>query len=100
MSAPQRIALEAIDHSPPPWTLQGWVDPEVGDDARERNREALTDPQLTRRFRRRYPLSRRNEYDEMVRALGYVWDCPVDHTANVTGYCCPSCGRGRSAAGG
>jgi hypothetical protein len=100
MSAPVRIALESFDHYPPPWTLHGSVDLDVGDDVRKANHVALTAPGLTRRFRRHHPWSRRAEYDAMVRALGYVWDCPVDHTANVTGYCCPSCGRGRSAAGG
>jgi hypothetical protein len=100
MSASDRGSAEFFGPYPPPWTLQGWADPDIGDDVRESTREALTDPRLTRRFRRHRPLSRRAEYDEMVRVLGYVWDCPVDQTANVTGYCCPGCGRGRSAAGG
>jgi hypothetical protein len=93
MSGRDEIAM------PRPWTLGGAVDPEVDDDARERIRSALTDARLARRFRRQHPLLFGADYDEMVRVLGYVWDCPIDHTANVTGYCCPRCGRGRSAAG-
>jgi hypothetical protein len=38
------------------------------------------------------------DYDEMVRLLGYLWDCPHDRTANVTGYCCVRCGRSRQDA--
>jgi hypothetical protein len=99
MTGPQRLAAERLAPEPPPWTLRGWPDPDVSDDVRRRNREALTDPELARRFRRQRPLSVGADYDEMVRVLGHVWDCPVDHTANVTGYCCPGCGRGRAEAG-
>lgn len=84
----------------PPWTLEGGIDLDVADEVRDRIRVYLTDPQLERRFRRRYPLWRRAEYDEMIRALGYVWDCPRDRTANATGYCCAACGQGRTVAGG
>ena len=90
----------AHDQWPPPWTIEGGIDPAFADDVRARNHAHLTDPQLVRRFRRRYPLWRRADYDEMIRALGYVWDCPHDRTANVTGYRCVTCGRGRAQAGG
>ena len=79
------------------WTL-GEVDLDVGDDVRVRSHAHLTDPRLEARFRRRFPL-RRAGYDEMVRALGHVWDCPADGAANVTGFCCAVCGRGRAQAG-
>ena len=38
-------------------------------------------------------------YDEMVRLLGYVWDCSHDGTANVTGHRCATCRRTRAAEG-
>src|SRR3954469_4931781 len=82
-----------------PWTL-GDVDPDVGEDVRMRSHAQLTDPRLEAHFRRRFPSRRRAGYDEMVRALGYVWDCPADGAANVTGFCCAVCGRGRTRAGG
>lgn len=88
------------EHVLPPWTIEGDIDPRFGDEVRTRHHALLTDPQLQMRFRRRHPLSRRAEYDQMIRALGYVWDCPNDGTVNVTGYCCAVCGRGRADAGG
>jgi hypothetical protein len=36
----------------------------------------------------------------MIRALGYVWDCPIEGTANVTGYRCATCKRTLAEAGG
>jgi hypothetical protein len=99
MTGRDEIANTAAELEPRPWTLGGAVDPEVDDDVRGRVHTALTDPQLARRFRRQHPLLLGADYEEMVRVLGYVWDCPVDQTANVTGYCCPRCGRGRSAGG-
>jgi hypothetical protein len=100
MSCWRGIGLEPSDDEPRPWTLVGAVDLAVDEVVRQRSHAALTDPELTRRFRRRYPLWRRADYDDMVRALGYVWDCPYDGTANVTGHCCASCGRARAQAGG
>ena len=79
---------------------RGGPDPRFGDEVRDRHHELLADPLVQLRFRRRYPLWRRAEYDEMIRALGYVWDCPHDRTANVTGFRCAVCGRGRAEAGG
>ena len=79
-----------------PWTLEGPVDLDFDDEVRERNRRQLTDPHLTRRFRRKHPLRFGATYDEMVRALDCVWDCPDDGTANVTGFCCATCGRARA----
>src|SRR4051794_15405491 len=99
MSAPHWSAAESSEPDPRPWTIEGARDPDVGDRARAHIHAALTDPRLTERFRRRYPLWRRAEYDDMVRALGYVWDCRVDQTANVTGYHCARCGRPRAQVG-
>ena len=82
-------------HGSRPWTLEGDFDPAYDDAEREHNHRLLTDPLLRVRFRRRFPLRWPRGYDDMVRALGCVWDCPDDGTANVTGYCCASCGRSR-----
>ena len=57
----------------------------------------LTDPSLVGAFRARFPDGQVADYDEMVRALGYVWDCPQDGAANVTGFRCALCGRTRAA---
>lgn len=83
-----------------PWSIAGGPDPDFHASARASARERLTDPELTTRFRRRFPTHRRADYDEMVRALGYVWDCPIERTANVTGYRCATCKRTRAGAGG
>jgi hypothetical protein len=81
---------------PRPWTLEGDYDPAYDDDQRELHHRLLTDPFLAAEFRRRFPLRRRPGYELMVRALGCVWDCPDDGTANVTGYCCAACGQPRT----
>jgi hypothetical protein len=83
----------------PPWAL-GAPDPAYGDGTRAQNHAALTDARLSQWFERRFPLHRRADYEEMVRALDYVWDCPHDGSANVTGFACALCGRGRAAASG
>ena len=81
-----------------PWTLSGDPDPDYDDEERRRTHSRLTDPALAERYRRR---RRRHsaDYDEMVRSLGYVWDCRRDLAANVTGYRCSVCGATRRAAG-
>jgi hypothetical protein len=79
-----------------PWTIEGPVDLDFDDETRERNRSQLTDPRFKHRFRRKHPLRVRADYDEMVRALGFAWDCPADGTVNVTGFCCATCGRARA----
>jgi hypothetical protein len=58
----------------------------------------LTDPELLTRFRRRFPRRTNTHYDEMVRLLNYVWDCPRDRTANVVGVRCGDCGQTRATA--
>ena len=88
----------ALVQGPRPWTLEGDFDPTYDDAARAHYRRLLTDPRLTSRFRRRFPLRFGRDYDAMIRALGAVWDCPDDATANVTGYCCAVCGRSRPEA--
>jgi len=81
-----------------PWTVSGGVDPDVADADRRRHHGLLTDPGLLTRFRRHFPQHDGVDYDEIVRLLDYVWDCPHDGTANVTGYRCGHCGRTRAQA--
>ena len=81
-----------------PWTLAAEADPDFDEAARTAHHAQLTDPQLRRRFRRRFPARIDPDYDEMVRALALVWDCRHDGTANVTGYCCATCGGRRATA--
>jgi hypothetical protein len=82
-----------------PWTAAGGADLDYDDITRTVHRALLTDPNLLTCFRRRFPEERDADYDRMVRLLGYVWDCPHDGTANVTGCRCAVCGRTRAAAG-
>src|SRR6478735_2072528 len=79
-----------------PWTCAGDPDPGFEEAARQSHRTLLTDPNLLTCFRRRFPAHREADYDEMVRLLGWVWDCGWDGTANVTGHCCARCGRPRA----
>ena len=81
-----------------PWSCAGAPDPDFVEADRQTHRTLLTDDRLLLCFRRRFPEHREADYDEMVRWLGWVWDCPRDRTANVTGYCCARCGRTRAAA--
>jgi hypothetical protein len=81
-----------------PWTLAGGADPDFSEVDRNAHHMLLTDPQLFCCFRRHFPDRGQIDYDEMVRCLDYVWDCPDDATANVTGYRCGSCGRTRAKA--
>ena len=83
-----------------PWTLGGGEDPDIGDATRVRHHALLTDPELLSCFRRCFPDRADATYDEMVRLLGYVWDCPADGFANVVGYRCRGCGRRRAQAVG
>jgi hypothetical protein len=75
-----------------PWTIAGGKDPDHGDATRVRHHALLTDPELLSCFRRRFPARADADYDEMVRVLGYVWDCD-DGFANVVGFRCGGCGR-------
>src|SRR3954471_8713026 len=81
-----------------PWTASGGPDPDFPESERQTHHALLTDPELLTCFRRRFRRHARADYDEMVRELRYVWDCPHDRTANVTGYCCARCGRTRAEA--
>jgi len=81
-----------------PWTCAGEPDPDYDDATRVSHQVLLTDPQLLTCFRRRFPEQRAASYDEMVRLLGYVWDCPYDGSATVTGHRCARCRRTRAAA--
>jgi hypothetical protein len=80
-----------------PWTVCGGPDPDFDDVERQVHHALLTDHYLLTRFRRRFPQRGNTDYDEMVRLLDYVWDCPHDHTANVVGYRCGSCGAIRAS---
>src|SRR6478735_7451683 len=85
-------------HQLGPWTVSGGPDPDFDDVDRTVHQALLTDPNLLTSFRRRFPRRSDTHYDEMVRLLDYVWDCPHDRTANVVGYRCGSCARTRAAA--
>ena len=79
-------------HQLAPWTVCGGPDPDFDDVERQVHHALLTDSNLLTCFRRRFPLRGKTHYDEMVRLLGYVWDCAHDNTANVVGYRCGRCG--------
>ena len=79
-----------------PWTLAGGPDPDFDDAQRHAHHVLLTDPELLTCFRASFPGHHGADYDEMVRLLGYVWDCAQDRTANVTGFRCGGCGRTRA----
>ena len=81
-----------------PWTLAGGPDPGYDDGGRQVTHALLTDPGLLSVFRRCFPGREDADYDEMVRLLEYVWDCPHDGSANVAGYCCAGCGHTRASA--
>jgi len=81
-----------------PWTTCGDPDRDFTDSDRQTHHALLTNPELLTCFRRRFPRHARAGYDEMVRLLDYVWDCPHDGTANVTGHRCAHCGRTRAQA--
>jgi hypothetical protein len=81
-----------------PWTLAGGADLDFDDADRSVRYARLTDPDPEERYRRHHPDRPPASYDEMIRELGDVWDCPHDGTATVTGFRCPVCGRGRAAA--
>jgi hypothetical protein len=82
-----------------PWSVAGDPDPDFDDAARVAHHALLTDPNLLTSYRTRFPEQACASYDEMVRALGYVWDCPHDGAANVTGHRCARCGQTLAAAG-
>jgi hypothetical protein len=81
-----------------PWTVSGGLDPDFDDAERRLHQTLLTDASLLTCFRRRFPGREGTHYDEMVRLLDYVWDCPRDRTANVVGFRCGHCGQTRAAA--
>jgi hypothetical protein len=85
-------------HQLGPWTISGEPDPDHDDIERQVHHALLTDPNLLTCFRRRFPHAGHTHYDQMVRMLDYVWDCPHDATANVVGYRCGSCGATRASA--
>jgi hypothetical protein len=99
MSDPgQRLAV--LGRGVGTWSLAGGPDDDFDEIQRTVHQALLTDVNLLTCFRRRFPECSDVDYDEMVRCLDYVWDCPHDRTANVTGYCCAECGRTRASATG
>jgi hypothetical protein len=91
--------ISRLPADPAPWSVAGGPDPDFDDATRAARHALLTDPHLLTRFRGRFSGRARAPYDEMVRALGCVWDCPHDGAANATGYRCSRCGRTRAEAG-
>ena len=81
-----RVETESV-----PWSTGGGPDDTYGDQFRRATHALLTDPQLEALFP-----GGGADYDDMVRALELVWDCPDDGTVNVTGFCCAACGRARA----
>src|SRR3954447_5755513 len=81
-----------------PWTSAGGPDPDFDDHERTTLHTLLTDAKLLTCFRRRFPDHADAAYDDMIRCLDYVWDCPHDATANMTGHCCATCARTRAGA--
>jgi hypothetical protein len=80
-----------------PWTVAGEPDPDYDDLTRVANHRRLTAPDLLSEFHGRFQRGP-TAYDDMVRLLDYVWDCPHDRTANVTGHRCATCRRTRATA--
>src|SRR5689334_3933538 len=81
-----------------PWSIAGGPDPDFDDAARTVHHALLTDPGLRTHFDQRFPQRGRTDYDEMVRLLNWVWDCPHDGAAAVTGFRCGGCRRTRAEA--
>src|SRR3954454_7773452 len=98
MSGSLNRAASSARPSLPPWTVGGGPDRDFDDVERRVHHALLTDPGLLARFRRAFPGRETASYDEMVRLLGWVWDCPDDGTANVLGYRCGGCGRTKRSA--
>jgi hypothetical protein len=92
------LRVEAATSALGPWRASGGADPDFDEVTRTVHHALLTDANLLTCFRRRFPEERDADYDRMVRLLGYVWDCPRDGTANVTGCRCAVCGTTRAAA--
>jgi hypothetical protein len=71
------------------WILSYEEDPDYSDFQRRRNHRMLTDRELLR-------WGAKQDYDETIRALDLVWECPTDGTVNVTGFRCWRCGSRRA----
>lgn len=76
----------------------GEPDPDFSERDRATHHALLTNSDLLTFYRQFSPRDARADYDDMVRTLGYVWDCAHDGTANMTGNCCARCGRTRAQA--
>jgi hypothetical protein len=74
----------------PPWSTAGGPDLAYGDHFRRATHALLTDPALDRLFP-----GGRADYDDMIYALGLIWECPGDGGVNAVGFCCAHCGQPR-----
>jgi hypothetical protein len=92
-----QASAETEAPNPAPWSIAGGPDLAYDEGEREARRELLTDPRLVERFRRVDP-STPPVYEQMIRALDLVWECPDDSTVNVVGYCCAGCGASHEVA--
>ena len=93
----RRLARPEARDDRVPWTAAGEPDSRFGNATRERHRALLTDPRLVERFWQLEP-DAEPVYEQMIRRLGLVWDCPDDGMVNVVGYRCADCGSSREVA--
>jgi hypothetical protein len=84
-------------HEGAPWSTAGGADLSYDVATREERRAWLTDPALVERFRR-VDGHAEPVYEDMIRVLDLVWECPDDGSVNVVGYRCAGCGSGRETA--
>jgi hypothetical protein len=84
-------------HEATPWSTAGGPDLSYDEGTRAARRAWLTDPALVERFRR-VDAHAEPVYEDMIRVLDLVWDCPDDGAVNVVGYRCAGCGSSRETA--
>ena len=82
-----------------PWTRSGAPDLDYDDRFRAATHALLTHPDLLTYFRQLSPREADKSYEEVIRDLEFVWDCPDDGMVNMTGHRCPVCHRSKAEAG-
>ena len=82
-----------------PWTRAGAPDLDYDDRFRAATHALLTHPDLLTYFRQLSPREADKSYDEVIRDLEFVWECPEDGTVNMTGHRCAVCARSKQEAG-
>jgi hypothetical protein len=82
-----------------PWTRAGAPDLDYDDRFRAATHALLTHPDLLTYFRQLSPREADKSYEEVIRDLEFVWDCPDDGMVNMTGHRCPVCARSKAEAG-